>query len=339
MNGARRWFVSLLLVIVLQTGSLAWAHTPPSIRFDASSAVECRDVTPPEMAESTPGEKLIEARFRVSVLLTEGREQDVEDLMIVIESPEKRLRTMDFCPKTEVGSDVEGQIQTVQTHENGNTKQAKLGGSVATLHALADAELQTTEKQTTAKTYKQLPNKYLVLASGTTHGEHGVFFKIKASPQASLEGAKEFTCVFVVPASWRADWCRLSCQARTTHKQFLGSSKLESCGQADFYVGLYLAGDEFGKIMARRVDQVQAFAQPNQPAKSSSSASAKGLEFVTVITAWARPAEPQRPEISPREAALAETLQSIGRLSGNEPSRVVARRRVPSMSSSAALRP
>ena len=201
-------------------------------------------------------EKVIEARFRVSILLTQGRQEDIEDLVVVIQSPENRLHVVDFSPKTELATDVTGPIETTKTDDNTVTAEAKLGAGVVARYGVADVGASTSNHQTTKSSFKQLPAKCLVLASGTTHGEHGVFFKVKGSPQVSLEGAKEFTCLFAVPKNWRGDWCTLSCQARAYKKHYL-NSKIENCGQSEVFIGMYLVGDDASKAAARRLDAVQ----------------------------------------------------------------------------------
>ncbi|HEX4150172.1 MAG TPA: hypothetical protein VHY20_14340, partial [Pirellulales bacterium] len=260
MVGLRAGALSLALAVAALLPADLLAATMPRVGFDAAGAVECRDVTTREFSAVNPGEKVIEARFRISILFEEGKQEHLEDVMLVIESPEKRLRVTDFSPKTELGTDVSGPIEATEVAERTNTAGGTIGAAGMAHYGVANASLSDTKHQKNNRTYKQLPAKYLLLASGTTLGEHGVFFKIKASPQTSLEGAKEFTCWFVVPKSWRGDWCLLSCKARAYRKNYL-VSKLEMCGQADVVVGLYLAGDEQGKALARRLDRMQMVPQ------------------------------------------------------------------------------
>src|SRR5688500_8382914 len=57
--------------------SVAALAEVPRVYFDMPFAVACRDVTPPEFYSANPGQKLIEARFEISSLLTSGDERDL----------------------------------------------------------------------------------------------------------------------------------------------------------------------------------------------------------------------------------------------------------------------
>jgi hypothetical protein len=94
------------------------------------------------------------------------------------------------------------------------------------------------------------------LASGTINREHGVFFKLRPSKGASLEGAKEFTFLAIVPKTWRGDWCTIACMARTIKKSpFSTVSALAGIDQA--HVGLYLSGDHEAGALADKLWKVQ----------------------------------------------------------------------------------
>lgn len=283
------WMVAILALVPAS----ARAAALPRLGFDAAGAVECRDVTTGEFAAMNPGEKVIEARFRISVLFEEGKQENLEDVMVVIESPDKRLLVTDFAPKTELGTDVSGPISAVDMNEHTNSAGAMLGASGVGHLGAAQAQLNDSKHKMANRTYKQLPAKYLLLASGTTLGEHGVFFKIKASPQTSLEGAKEFTCWFVVPRNWRGDWCLLSCKARAYHRNYF-TSRLEICGQTDVVVGLYLAGDEQGKALARRLDQLQMMPQYS-PQLAAAQAQMAGSPLSLTTVAAVQPASKPSP--------------------------------------------
>ena len=234
--------------LLLAATMLSWpasAHAAaPRIGFDVSYSVECRDVTPIEFAEANPESKIIEARFGVSALLRRGEEKEIKELMYRIWSPEKRLRVVDFEPKTRVGSEVTDSIAVVETEEGASS----LDGSVsvqfsplAGVHVAPSAGGSKMKKQILQQTYSRLPPKQLLVASGTTNREHGVFFKLKPSSQASLEGQREFVCLFVVPGSWRGDYAYVDCRARSRSRPPWTPG--EECGSRRVLVGLYLQGD------------------------------------------------------------------------------------------------
>ncbi len=227
----------------------AQASGPPRVRFDVTLLIACRDVTPPEFAATRPGEKLLEAAFNISSLIECGKESDLDQFFYRIESPEHSLHIVDHLPRTEVASNVVGHI-AVERHDESS---AQLGGALGAAYppfSKAEVSGQLGSKSGLQVRYEMLPPKELLAASGTLDRERGVFFKLRPSGQTSLEGAKQFVCVFRVPCGWRGDYIRITCQA-TGYRRGLVSSLDAKCpsGEASFLVGLYAEGDE----LARRV--------------------------------------------------------------------------------------
>src|SRR3954469_4662304 len=72
----------------------------PRVVFDMPYAVSCREVTPPEFAAANPGDKLIEVKLGISSLLQGGKEQDLAQYFIRVESPQRTMQVVDFLPKT-----------------------------------------------------------------------------------------------------------------------------------------------------------------------------------------------------------------------------------------------
>ena len=72
-----------------------------------------------------------------------------------------------------------------------------------------------------------------------------------------------FTCRFAVPLDWRADWAVVRCRALCRRDELFGGDKIESCGAAEFYVGLYLHDDAEAKAAADALAHVPA---PDQSA-------------------------------------------------------------------------
>lgn len=234
----------------------------PNVIFDSSVIVTCTDVTPSDFAFAHPGEKVIEARFRVSALLEQGSANDIEEVLLVIQSPERRLRVVDFAPKTELTTDVTGEIEVVETSEDTETLDASIGGTVSVDYGVVKAKASpavgggNTQRNILTEKYHRIPPKELLLSSGTTNNEHGVFFKLRPSSQTSLEGMREYTCRFAVPEGWRGDWVMLQCHAKGYSGVGVFRS-LEACGYRRAYVGLYLAGDAEAQMAAVRLAEAQ----------------------------------------------------------------------------------
>jgi hypothetical protein len=240
--------------ILISTGKLALA-AETHVAFDIPDRIECRDVTPEKCAADHPTLKVIEAKFRISASFIEGSEESVVDFVYMISSPEMRMKIQDYLPNTTLESTLaDDQIEVSDTAENSST--AGEDAHVA-YHVLT---LGTTKSQTAKKTesdkYKRIVSKALVLASGTTNREHGVFFKLRPSKGASLEGGKEFTFLAIVPKTWRGDWCNVVCAARASKKSFY-ATKVTIAGVEQAHVGLYLTGDREASDLADALCRVQ----------------------------------------------------------------------------------
>jgi hypothetical protein len=243
----------LTVATVVAWSAVAQAGAP-EVHFDVSYSEECREVTPEAFTATNPQSKIIEARFRVSSLIRHGHEKDVGELMYVVWSPEKRLRVLDFEPKTQLESEVTEAIEVIESGE----KAASLDAGVnvqfepwSGVHASPSAGASKMSKRNTQQKYSRLPPKQLLVASGTTRREHGVFFKLKPSTQASLEGQKEFVCLFVVPKGWRGDYVYVDCAASPRDRSPWSSP--EDCGSRRVLVGLYVEGDAEAKEAAERL--------------------------------------------------------------------------------------
>lgn len=240
---------------------------PPRVSLDIGTTVECHDVTPPEFAKAHPREKIVEAKFHVSALLTSGRPSDLEELHLILESREGRMRVMDFLPRTELASEVAGDIDVSATNDRNQVLSASLGTVVASqvgsVHVTSSPgpSFGSSHAHGTKESYKRLSEKQLVLASGTVNAEHGVFFKWRHSSQASLEGLREVSCRFVVPREWRGDWVQAHGEMLAVRHDFLGS-KIEPCDQVTTMIGLYLLGDSVAQQAARDLALAQASNSP-----------------------------------------------------------------------------
>ena len=196
-------------------------------------------------------------------------------MQLAIDSPQRRLRVVDFQPRTELASDLAGDVEVCNTDDTVQSLNASLGGVVAADHgpghvqASPAAGVGVTQNRGSKETYHRLPPKQLVLASGTTNAEHGVFFKWRRSSQVALEGSREVTCRFIVPHDWSGDWVQINCEVLGRHKNYF-TDKIELAGRAWPLVALYLSGNAVAQDAAAAL----AFAQAPRELATSSSATA-----------------------------------------------------------------
>lgn len=238
---------------------MASAADVTHVIFDLPDTIECQDVTPERFAAKYPSLKVIEAKLRISARIVDGSDADIVDFLYMITSPGLRLKIEDYLPNTTLESTVEGdQIEIADSSEStkATAEDAHINYKVL---ALGGTKNQGSKK-TQSSHYKQIASKALVVASGTTDREHGVYFKLRPSKGASLEGAKTFTFLAIVPAEWRGDWCVVSCAARAKKKSFF-STAIDTAGVEQAHVGMYLSGDREARFRADGLFEIQ---QTNQ---------------------------------------------------------------------------
>lgn len=220
------------------------------VDFDLPASIECRDVTPPGFAAGDYL-KVIEGKLRISARVLDGAESDIVDFVYEIRNTDRRLRFQDYLPNTTLESAVaEDQIEVKDSTEKASTASADVH-VVYKILSLGGTLSQST-KDSEANCYRQIAPKELVVASGTIEREHGVFFRLRPSRAASLEGAKEFSFLATVPKQWRGDVCVINVSARVKKGSFWSDSVVNS-GSRELQVGLYLAGDVEGAELAEEL--------------------------------------------------------------------------------------
>ena len=265
-RSARPFVVSVALVLCVAIDRDFAASADVRVAFDIPASIECRDVTPAKCAAEHPNLKAIEGKFRVSARINKGTEAEIVDFLYMLVSPSLSLKIHDYLPNTTLESALaDDRIEVAETAENAATTNEDVHVGYKIL-SLGGSKNQSSKK-TESNHYHQIVPKALVLASGTTNREHGVFFKLRPSNGASLEGAKEFSFLAIVPRNWRGDWCTVACAARAKKKSLLPSGMVLA-GIEQAHVGLYLSGDREGAALAEILFQIQGSAMPTCSPKS-----------------------------------------------------------------------
>src|SRR5947209_5383403 len=210
MDRLRMLLFSVVAPIMPLAPAVALAEQP-RVSFDMPYAVACRDVTPAEYSASHPGYKLMEVKLEISSLLTAGQEKDLTQYFIRVESPQRTLTVADYLPKTKHEA-----IASSVTKEDSIERAVALGINMSGKYEILTVPGPSAgigAKKTSSVKTELLPPLETVAASGTLERANAVFFKIKSSPRNLLEGTREYGLVLRVPASWRADYLRIHCEA------------------------------------------------------------------------------------------------------------------------------
>jgi hypothetical protein len=304
----------------------------PRVVFDIPDKIECRDVTPPACAAAHPYHKVIEVQFRISAGFMEGSEESIVDFTYMISSPQMRLKIRDYLPNTTLESrfaDDRIEVRDYTESSRSSTAEALVGYSIFSLSAVTNQLHRRTERNQ----YEKIAPKSLVLASGTMNRGHGVFYKLRPSNGASLEGAKEFAFLAVVPRAWRGDWCTFMCAARANKKTLLGT-QVVSAGTTKLDVGLHLMGDQEAADLAARLCLIQQendgilAKEAARKAELAAEPESSSIENVPLIgrvdeffheVARKTSAKNKDPRLEAACTAMRDVEEQLGRLSGAVP--------------------
>jgi hypothetical protein len=148
----------------------------------------------------------MEAQFKVSVKTDSSEMAKRLVITFNFESPDHLLRTYDFLPKTNTVTD-KGEITVKQSSEASVGAKVLLAGSA---DATGKAGIEV------LRSWSELPDRRVQVASGTINNEHGVFFKLNPTTQHTVEGQHTFVWFFEAPIEWRCDYVRLVCSSKAT---------------------------------------------------------------------------------------------------------------------------
>ena len=252
MNALGRCFARLFLVAVAILGAAAVANAEtPLVAFDLPFTVECRDVTPTRYEQSYR-KKIVEAVLKISPELVEGEEKDLKKLHYEI-STEQQMPVISYAPSSQVTSDVAGGTVAIQTDD----RHGQLLVHYLITPAAGDGKL-TGDLNSSHTQYTLLAPKQILLAAGTIERGCGVYYELKPSTQDTLQKQREFACLFEVPATWRADYITVKCQAKSMKRGLFGLGDAEvDAGQDMLSVGLYKQDDGEAKEVANQLARRQ----------------------------------------------------------------------------------
>jgi hypothetical protein len=300
---------NLVAPIMVAYSTMPSVSLGAEIAFDLPSSIECRDVTTKEFAVAHFNLRMVEAKLRISARVIDGKPADIVEFLYFVKT-DGSMRVQDYSPNTTLESAVaEDHIEITDATEN--SKATGLDAHVAYKPLLLGGSQNRNSKKSESSHYQQIAPKDTVLSGGTIDREHGVFFRIRPSRSASLEGGKEFTLVATVPRSWRGDLCTISCAARAT-KHSMMSTSVVPAGTSQVQVGMYLSGDAEAAALAEnlRISQ-EAFAK--LLAKHSKDNVFQTISTQTGNLLTGKTAR-QRRELEEAKKAVAETQARIEQL-------------------------
>lgn len=250
MTAQRKHFASIASIVLVCAACTA-GIAGELVSFDVPEIAIAQRINPDVVPHPTTGGKLMRIRLPISTFVSgpsASSPVEVEQFVVRLTSPQLTMRVVDFWPKTETYSQVEGAV-TVKTSTEGAQQLGAKG--TASYPPVGQASLDASVKRATKReeTYQQKPPMEILSSSGTLHRGYGAFFKFLAGPQAVLEGAREVVVLVEVGPQWRADMVHVSLEAigRTSNRK-----GLDNVGSAQMWAAVYQEGDTAAATQASR---------------------------------------------------------------------------------------
>lgn len=223
----------------------------PRVQFDAPYQIAVREIAASSQAAAA-GEKIVEARFDVSSIVTAGNERDVTQFVFQLQSLQRTMQVHDYQPRSARDTSITGSVAVNEGRENSNSAGFDLTGKYqewtnATLH------LGESSKENGSRKFDRLPPLETVVASGTIFRGTGVYFKLHTTDRQLLEGSTTICVLWRVPSDWRADYVHLRCLAEGRVR-----GQAQRVGQRDFLIPVSLAGDGEAQRTAARFARSEA---------------------------------------------------------------------------------
>ncbi len=244
-------FLVAFTAVLLLSHQAATAGSPTAVHFDAPAIVIAEPLESTVHDSPTSGGKFLRIKLVVSTFINPEYRGQVDEFVVSIESPSRALRVVDFWPKTELYSQVQGTITVAnEMQRNQNFAFNVAGGYEPFVRGAANGDFHS--QQEVHENYQRRPPMQMLTSSGTVNRGYGAFFKFRPGPTPVLEGDRELALLVEAPLGWRADLLHVRMQAVSQVNQGFGGSEAQNLGSTDLWTAVHLLGDNEAASLARR---------------------------------------------------------------------------------------
>lgn len=224
------------------------------VKFDVPSTLPSCEVSSDVV--DAENQRLVKLVVPVSTIVGCHSEKRVLELMVQVRGLGAGIQVVDYGPRTQLYSDIEGSIAVEQHQGNDTSLGIGANGSAADLVGL-NVKANFGQTHGSTERFQKIPDQKLLLASGTIGRGTGAYFKFRHSPQSTLEGGHELILTLRVPASWRGGMLRVDCLATGKQRELWGESDFRA-GHASFVVATWLQGDAQAQEIVERYSQLES---------------------------------------------------------------------------------
>lgn len=270
-------YVIVTCISMVGARLLVFAEETTAIRFDVPEMVVAEPVDPRMVTQPRMGGKLVRLRIPISVLRETSYGGAVVEYVVEFESPQQTMRMVDFWPRTELYSPIEGNVSVEKSGQSDSDFDLKISGGMEPFVRGSLAGNQHT-KTLTQERYERRPPMQTLTSSGTIRRGYGVFFKFRPGPSPELEGLREVAVLAEVPQNWRADALLANLSAVVAGSS--SGSRNRLLGRSRLWMTVHQEGDLAAAAQARR------FATQERLLRALAASKQKEVEHKSMPTLW-----------------------------------------------------
>ena len=280
-------FLPLLTLILLLAQASGQDLSNRAVNFDVPAVVAAL-TEPTDTSTSIDADELLNVVIPVSSEIQSHSKHNINTFRFDVFWNRVAYQVNDYSPRTQTIAEIQGEIATETAEETKSGLGLNLNADFQSIvTGNTSAEVGTSDS--IKKTFNQLPEQSILVASGTSHRGTGVFFRFHRSSQTTLEGGRELTAQFQVPHDWRAGVLRVNCLASGT-TNIIGGWENPFKTSRTFVVPVYRKGDSQAKAVAvnfmraeQRLRQRWRSYQAEQNRSKSLTFNAKPIPFSTFL--------------------------------------------------------
>lgn len=227
------------------------AESPQAVRFDVPAIVVAEPLEAAISNAPTTGGSLFRIRMPVSTLIHPNFSGQIDEFVVEIECPSRALRVLDFWPKTELYSSIDGSIAIENREQDHQNLAFQISGGHEPF-GRGSASGDYHKEQQTEMRYQRRPPMQMLTSSGTIGRGYGVFYKFRPGPTPVLEGDREIAILVEAPAGWRGDLLHVTMRAVATESSLMSSHASRTVGAVQMSTAVHRSGDPQAAEAARR---------------------------------------------------------------------------------------
>lgn len=240
-------FSAIVLLAVLSSNP--WANTAfgdtRAVLFDLAHTAKAT------LVESQ--QTVVRCELHLSSLVVDANAPRVDQWIVRCQPRAPAMRIVDYFPRTEAASDIDGSIQIKSSQESSQSVGVGIDGHYAKAIS-GNIGTEAGSKQTETKTFNRVAPMQAVTVSGTYDRGRGVYFKLRSTAKQILEGEKVFRLTMNVPQDWCGGIIDVSVTADSSQRTFAGwDSRSKHSAATHFAVAAYRDGDREAAELAMQI--------------------------------------------------------------------------------------